>query len=237
MMTTGTGMTLTSRPLPAVPSTPAAAAGPERDEDRIAEQALLERIRQGDERAVETLYARYRGPLHAIALRRTRNERLADEVVQDTFTAAWRTAGRFDIERGTLASWLFSLVRNKSIDALRREGESLRDLPEEALDPQEAPDDTAEHAWTRIRDARVHAAVAGLPELHRRAVELAFFAGLPHPEVAERLGIPLGTAKARIRSGLLCLRLQLATVVLEDPDRCPAIAATPPRTYPVPAAS
>jgi RNA polymerase sigma-70 factor, ECF subfamily len=194
------------------------------DADRRAESGLLERIRQGDERAVEVLYLRYRGPLFAAALRRTRSVQLADEVVQDTFTAVWRTASGFDTERGTLSSWLFGLVRNKSVDALRREGDDLRTLPEEALEPQRAPDATDEDAWARIRAAHVHAAVAALPEPQRVAVELAFFAGLPQAEVADRLGIPLGTAKKRIRSGLLRLRVQLAAAVTADPDGCPILA-------------
>ena len=111
------------------------------------------------------------------------------------------------------------LTTRKAIDALRREYTDLQVLPD---------DDTGMSAWTRIRDAEVRAAVAALPEVQRRAVELAFFGGLAHPEVADRLGVPLGTAKKRIPAGIGRLRTELASMVLDDPDDAVALAGARP---------
>jgi RNA polymerase sigma factor (sigma-70 family) len=175
--------------------------------DRRAEEAeLLGRIAARDERAIEALYGRYSSPLYSLAYQVTRADRFAQDVVQEVFVAVWRDAGRFDPARGSVAAWLFSLARHKAIDLVRREATVRRHTVDVDLDWEVAPDDVDEEAWLRVRRDAVRAAMATLPEAQRTALELAFFAGLTHVEVAEKLSIPLGTAKTRIRTALLKLR-------------------------------
>jgi RNA polymerase sigma-70 factor (ECF subfamily) len=173
---------------------------------RAEDAALLARIVARDERAVEELYARYSGPLYSLAYQVTNAERFAQDVVQEVFVALWRDAGRFDPARGAVAPWLFSLARHKAIDLVRREANVRKRTADVDLELEHAEDDTDHEAWLRIRRDRVHAAIQELTPLQREALDLAFFHGLTHVEVAERLGIPLGTAKTRIRSALLRLR-------------------------------
>jgi len=189
----------------------------DRDARRAEEAALLARIVDRDERAVEALYARYSGPLYSLAFQVTRAERFAQDVVQEVFVAVWKDAARFDPTRGSVGPWLFSLARHKAIDLVRREQNVRKRTAEVDMELEVAPDDVAHEAWLRLRRDRVHAAMAELTEAQRTALELAFFAGLTHVEVADRLGIPLGTAKTRIRSALLKLRDALGSS-LDDTD-------------------
>jgi RNA polymerase sigma factor (sigma-70 family) len=197
---------------------------PPLDERRAEEAALLLRIREKDERAIEALYARYSGPLYSLAYQVTGAERYAQEVVQEVFVAVWKDAGRFDPSRGALSSWLFALARHKAIDLVRKEANVRRVLADVDLEFREADDDVDQEAWLRLRRDAVRAAILELPEAQRTALELAFFAGLTHVEVAEKLDIPLGTAKTRIRTALLKLRDILGPSVSEiDPRETPWI--------------
>jgi RNA polymerase sigma-70 factor (ECF subfamily) len=174
---------------------------------RKAEEAeLLRRIAAHDERAIEALYQRYSGPLYALAYQVTRADRFAQDTVQEVFVAVWRDAGRFDPSRGSVGAWLFSLARHKAIDLVRREATVRRHTADVDLEWEAAPDDVDDEAWLRVRRDVVRTAMATLPDAQRTALELAFFAGLTHVEVAQKLGIPLGTAKTRIRTALLRLR-------------------------------
>jgi RNA polymerase sigma-70 factor (ECF subfamily) len=189
---------------------------PERAARRAEDAALLARIVERDQRAVEDLYARYSGPLYSLAYQVTGADRFAQEVVQEVFVAVWRQAERFDPARGAVGPWLFSLARHKAIDLVRREANHRKRAADVDPEIEMAPDDVDEEAWRNVRRDRVRAALATLSEPQRTALELAFFAGLTHVEVAERLGIPLGTAKTRIRSALLKLRDTLGTSLTED---------------------
>jgi RNA polymerase sigma factor (sigma-70 family) len=173
---------------------------------RAEDVALLERIVARDERAVEALYARYSGPLYSLAYQVTGAERFAQDVVQEVFVALWRDAGRFDPGKGAVAPWLFSLARHKAIDLVRREANVRKRTADVDLEFEEADDDVDREAWVRIRQERVREAIEQLTPAQREALDLAFFQGLTHVEVSDRLGIPLGTAKTRIRSALLRLR-------------------------------
>lgn len=186
-----------------------------RDESRAQDAALLARIRDRDERAMEELYGRFSGPLYSLAYQVTGADRFAQDVVQEVFIAVWKDAGRFDPNRGALSSWLFSLARHKAIDLVRREANVRKRTADVDLSFEEAPDDVYQEAWLNHRRDRVRAAITELPDAQREALELAFFAGLTHVEVAERLGIPLGTAKTRIRTALLKLREQIGTSLSE----------------------
>jgi RNA polymerase sigma-70 factor (ECF subfamily) len=188
-----------------------AEARPARADDREGDARLLARIAARDERAVEELYGRFGGPLYSLALQVTRSDRSAQDVVQEVFIAVWRDAGRFDAARGALSSWLFSLARHKAIDLVRREMTVRKHTAEVDLSFHEAPDDVDHETWLRARRQRVLEAMDQLSDIQREAIQLAFFSGLTHVEVAERLSIPLGTAKTRIRSALLRMRDLIGT--------------------------
>ena len=184
-------------------------------EQRAIEVALLGRVRDGDASALSDLYARFGGPLYSLAYQIVRDAGAAEDIVQEVFMAVWRSAGRFDPTKGSPAGWLFSLARHKSIDLLRRETTARSRSVDVDLTLEPAAEDVEQEAWLGIRRDRTLHRLEALPAAQREAVELAFFGGLTHVEVAERLGIPLGTAKTRIRTGLLRLRDLLGDSVSE----------------------
>jgi len=200
----------------------------EADEARARRRAedveLLARIVARDERAVEALYERYSGPLYSLAYQVTGAERFAQDVVQEVFVALWRDAERFDPARGAVAPWLFSLARHKAIDLVRREANIRKRTADVDLEFEEAADDVDHEAWMRIRRDKVREAIEQLTPAQREALDLAFFKGLTHVEVSDELGIPLGTAKTRIRSALLRLRDILGDSVSELKSTADAVA-------------
>jgi RNA polymerase sigma-70 factor (ECF subfamily) len=159
---------------------------------------LLRRIASRDGRAFETLYRRYARPVYALALRRLGNRESAEEAVQETFTAVWRSARSFRPERGTASSWLYAIARNAVVDRFRARPEPLAEPPDQIAE-EAGPAERAEHGWLAWR---VHRAVEELPEREREVLELAYWHELSQSEVAERLEIPLGTVKTRTRSAL-----------------------------------
>jgi RNA polymerase sigma factor (sigma-70 family) len=192
-----------TEPRPAAADDAAADAAAARKAEDVA---LLARVVDGDEAAIEALHARYASALYSLARQVTRSERTAEDVVQEVFIAVWRSAERFDPSKGSVSAWLFALARHKAIDAVRREITVQKRTVEADLSLEEAPDDVDAETWRRIQGERIRDAIDRLPPAQKEAVELAFFAGLTHVEVAERLQIPLGTAKTRIRTALLRLR-------------------------------
>lgn len=198
----------------------------DREARRAEEAVLLARIAERDEGAVEALYAKYSGPLYSLAYQVTGADRFAQDVVQEVFIAVWKDAARFDPARGAVGPWLFSLARHKAIDLVRREANVRKRTADVDMELETAPDDVDHEAWLNLRRDRVRGALAQLTEPQRTALELAFFAGLTHVEVAERLGIPLGTAKTRIRTALLKLRDALGTSLTEDEDLLDAPTVT-----------
>lgn len=181
-------------------------------EDAILVTGLAAR----DERAMEALHARFGSAMRAVALRVTRNERLAEEVVQDSLMAVWRQPAGFDPERGPLGPWLMTITRRKAIDGLRRAAVVQRRIANADLEAQHAPDDVHQEVWLGVRRDRLYEAIRDLGTDQRRAVELAFMGGLTYAEVARLEGIPLGTAKSRIRLAMLKLRDILAQSVGAD---------------------
>jgi RNA polymerase sigma-70 factor (ECF subfamily) len=201
----------------------------------VEDAELLDRIAGRDQRAIETLYQRFGGSMYAVALRVSRSERLAQEAVQDAFMAVWQDPGRYDPDRGSLGTWLLTLARYKAIDGVRREAAAKRQTQEVDLELYEAPDDVHDEVWKALQRDRLNRAIASLPEDQRRAVILAFIEGLTHVEVAAREGIPLGTAKTRIRTALLRLRAQMEFEMADGAIRPAAVReqrstmnATPP---------
>lgn len=174
----------------------------------MEDAALLARIAAGDERALAALYDRHGGRAFALACRILDDPEAAEEVVLDVFLSIWRNAAAFTPERGRFTTWLFALVRNRAIDVLRRRRVrplEARMLGAEAMEALERPaEDPSVEA--RVEAEELHQAVrealAALPEPQRRVLELAYFQGWTHREIAEYLGEPLGTVKSRLRLAL-----------------------------------
>ena len=178
-------------------------------EGAAADIAAMHRMANGDGAALAELYDRHGRAIFSLAFRILREQADAEEVVQDVFAQAWRHAARYDTSRGAVVAWLLILTRSRAIDRLRtRRGQpvSQEEHPSavEALAAAAAPADLELHSADQAR--RVRAALDALPFLQKAAIELAYFEGLTHAEVAERLQQPLGTVKTRIRAGLLRLR-------------------------------
>ncbi len=170
----------------------------------LSDDALLALVARGDEEALAALYDRYSGVAYAIALRVVRDSGLAQDAVQDAFLAAWRTAAGFDPARGTASTWLLTLVHRRAVDIVRREQRRRTEpLGEGAADAGGAVD---EDAVIRDRRRTVQEALARLPPEQRRALELAYYGGLTQSELADRLGLPLGTVKSRMFAALARLR-------------------------------
>jgi RNA polymerase sigma-70 factor (ECF subfamily) len=159
---------------------------------------LLVRVADRDHEAFELLYQRYVRSVFGLALRRLRDRQRAEDAVQETFTAVWRSAASYRPERGPAAPWLYAVARNAIVDRLRARTEPAADPPDVAS-PEPGPPERAESSFVSWR---VHRALEELPEKEREVVELAYWSGLSQSEVAEYLHIPLGTVKTRTRSAL-----------------------------------
>jgi RNA polymerase sigma-70 factor, ECF subfamily len=175
-----------------------------------ADRDALARISDGELDALQELYDRYRTMAYSIALRITTDASLAEDVVQDAFLGAWRNAARYMEGRGSVKTWLLSIVHHRAIDATRRRRPTT-ELPEADAAPPATltlPDVWAEVAGNLDRQ-EIAAALATLSDVQREAIELAYFSGLTQLEIAERTGAPLGTVKSRVRLGLLAMRAAL----------------------------
>ena len=172
-----------------------------------ADRAVLGRIAEGELGALDDLYERYKTMAYSIAYRITNDATLAEDVVQDAFLGAWRNAARYVEGRGSVKTWLLSIVHHRAIDAVRRR-RPTSELPDrEAVPPAELrlPDVWAEVS-SKLDAVTVRDAMAILSDVQREAIELAYFGGLTQVEVAERTATPLGTVKSRMRLGLLAMR-------------------------------
>jgi len=177
-------------------------------ESQAEDESSLRRLASGDQAAAARLYDRHVRPLYSLILRILGNETEAEDVLQEVFAQAFRQASRYDARRGAVAAWLLTIARSRAIDHLRarrtrveaRTGEqTLGEMPD-------AQPDAASTMLDEERSRLVRQALGELPMLQRMAIELAYYEGLSHSEIAERLEQPLGTVKTRIRLGLLKLR-------------------------------
>ena len=172
----------------------------------VDDAVLLTRMGQRDENAMEEIFRRYSGAVYSVALRVLRDRGQAEDVLQEVFLQLWRHPVAFAQQRGSLGGWLVVVARNRAIDLLRRR--KLTDPVEEgALASSLNVADEAERNTTM---QKVRQAIAGLPDEQRKTLELAYFEGLSHTEIASRTGDPLGTVKTRIRQGLISLRKEFA---------------------------
>lgn len=170
--------------------------------DSKDERALVARLRAGDESAMSDLYDRYSRIIYGVALRVLGSTTAAEDVLQEVFLQLWRNPQAFDADRGRLAPWLAVISRNRAIDLLRK-----RPMEE---DIDELPISTGvnleDEASERIAIDKVRGVLTQLPADQRKTLEMAYFEGLTHTEIASKTGEPLGTVKTRIRYGLLALR-------------------------------
>ena len=159
---------------------------------------LIQRAAGGDRSAFELLYQRYSRPVFGLALRRLGDRGRAEDAVQETFASIWRSAGTYRPDRGPGAPWLYAVARNAIVDRARNRTEIPADIPDEPAH-EAGPPELAEQGWVSWR---VHRALEGLNEREREVISLAYWSGLSQSEVAEFLGIPLGTVKTRTRAAL-----------------------------------
>ena len=172
----------------------------------LSDEALVALVARGDETALAELYDRVSGIAYGLALRVLRDERLAEDAVQEGFLGVWRTAAAFRAERAKASTWILTLVHRRAVDLVRREERRQADPLTDEGETAQAPEQTEEAAWLRFERERVQSALKQLPDVQREALELAYYGGFTQSELAERLGVPLGTIKSRMFAGLARLR-------------------------------
>jgi RNA polymerase sigma-70 factor (ECF subfamily) len=177
-------------------------------------KALLAGAAAGDQDAFARFYDATSAAVYGLALRILRDRAEAEEVALDAFLQVWRDAARYDPRRGSALGWVLVVARSRAIDRLRARGPARR--TETAFDEEEVADEAhgpGEASWISQQGAIVRRALRELPGEQRVALELAYFGGLTHVEIAERLSLPVGTAKTRIRLGMMKLRETLAPML------------------------
>ncbi len=173
--------------------------------------AILRRIVARDPHGIELLYDRYGGMAYALAYRVLGERGLAEDVVQEAFLSVWRLGATYDARKGAVRTWLLTIVHNRTIDQLRTlRAKRSADTSIDNAVPLPAGEDTWAAVAQTLDGERVRAALASLPPEQRQVVDLAYFGGLTHAEIAARTGIPLGTVKGRMRLALGKLRDLLA---------------------------
>jgi RNA polymerase sigma-70 factor (ECF subfamily) len=173
----------------------------EHDDDAL----LVSRLAAGDADALRLLYERYGRIVFGMTMRLLGDRQAAEECTQDVFVSAWRRASTYEASRARVSTWLLTIARNRAIDATRRRAARPVDPHEDIWATEQTPD-TADLVLHADEAGRVAAAMAELPDAQREAISLAYFDGLSHTEIAERLALPVGTVKGRIRLALDRLR-------------------------------
>ena len=169
--------------------------------------ALLRACALGDEAAFARLYDSVSARIYGLVLRVVRDPAQSEEVAQEALLDIWRTSARFDPERGSAVSWMLTIAHRKAVDRVRSAQSSTdREDVYGSRNQERSYDATADEVDRRLDAQRVHRALESLTDTQRRAVELAYLGGYTHTEVASLLDVPLGTAKTRIRDGLIRLR-------------------------------
>jgi RNA polymerase sigma-70 factor (ECF subfamily) len=168
---------------------------------------LLRRSSRGDQAAFATLYDTVSAKVYGLALRVVRDPAQAEEVAQEVFLEIWRTSSRYERERGSALAWMLTITHRRAVDRVRAaESATRRDVAYEQRNQPVSHDSTAEAAHASLEAHRVRGALVTLTPVQREAVELAYLGGYTHTEVASMLELPVGTAKTRIRDGLIRLR-------------------------------
>lgn len=182
------------------------------DAERLADEELMPLIGGRDAGAFEVLYDRHGAIAYSLAFRILGERTAAEDVTQEAFVSIWRSGARYDVARGSVRSWTLGIVRNRAIDALRSaagRGAKLA-FDDSALEQRPSGDLTDAEALRRETAGEIRGALDGLPGEQSKVIELAYFGGFSHSEIARILGLPMGTVKGRMRLGLEKIRGELA---------------------------
>ena len=173
----------------------------------LADEDLISLTDGGDTQAFAALYDRHGRVAYSLSYRTMGERQAAEDLVQEAFLRAWRAAGSYRVERASVRTWILSIVHNRGIDQLRSSA-SRRRIQErvEAQTPVSQPSEAFGETWRNSQNVQIREALRGLPPEQLKVLELAYFSGYTHIEIAELLDLPLGTVKGRMRSGLKKLR-------------------------------
>ncbi|MGN6562361.1 MAG: RNA polymerase sigma factor [Thermomicrobiales bacterium] len=181
-----------------------------------SDEALLAAVQRRDERAIAALYDRYGGLAFGLAYRILDDRGAAEDVVQDAFMSVWRRAVSFQLDRGSVRTWLLSIVHHRAIDRLRgAAGKTRRDEPLDEIDRIAQVGDPWREVSIRVQGDVLKRGLATLPEAQRQTIELAYFGGYTQQEIATAMDVPVGTVKGRMRIGLQKLRELLSGAGVE----------------------
>ncbi|MGI8805845.1 MAG: RNA polymerase sigma factor, partial [Thermoleophilaceae bacterium] len=180
--------------------------------ERLADEEIMQLVQDGDPRAFEIVYDRHGGPAFSLAYRMVGNRVVAEDITQEAFLSIWRSRSRYQRERGSVRTWVLGIVHHRTIDALRRNlVHERRRASAEGLEEREEAAELTEVEVVRRDEARtVRSALDGLPGEQCRVIELAYFGGFTHMQIASMLDMPVGTVKGRMRLGLEKLRRTMA---------------------------
>jgi RNA polymerase sigma-70 factor (ECF subfamily) len=183
----------------------------------LADEDLMPLVERKDPRAFEIVYDRHGGAAFSLAYRMVGNRSAAEDITQEAFLSLWRSGARYDRARGSVRTWLLGIVRNRAIDLLRR---GVMQAPAISFDDEisadkrpSSPAETDVEALRREAAREVRGVLSELPGDQMRVIELAYFGGLTHSQIADMLGMPLGTVKGRMRLGMEKIRARLAEQV------------------------
>jgi RNA polymerase sigma-70 factor (ECF subfamily) len=177
----------------------------------LADEDLMAHVRDGDQRAFEVVFDRHADAAFSLAYRMCGRRATAEDIVQESFLSLWRSGGRYDPSRGSVRSWVLGVVHNRAIDLFRRETvRTGKDVSDDDAVQRLASGDSTEHEVERRADAaQVHGALHELPDEQRKVIELAYYGGFSHSQIAQILDLPAGTVKGRMRLALTQLRISL----------------------------
>jgi RNA polymerase sigma-70 factor (ECF subfamily) len=185
---------------------------------------IMQRVAQADHKAFLVLYDRYASRVYGLALRMMGNAMAAEDVAQEAFLKVWNRAGSFKPDRGSLAAWLLTITRRTALDRIR--ADARRTSPGDPFDPEavllDLPDPQTSSSEARWRSLRLM--LTDLPSEQTQVIDLAFFGGLSHSQIAERLQLPLGTVKTRLRLGMEKLRQAWLASEFSDRDRSSSVS-------------